>query len=155
MGFGQSLRHFIKKCVNVYFVHYHSHEKYRETRNREVRYNTFSKSNMNEVFIILSRTVLPSMPVCECVCMFMINSFQINICFVFQHATTILNTFQGIKLDYVSSNDNSINLGYFAKYLTSQKLLDLQLHDVNFRRSVLLQFLIVFQYFTSAVKFKS
>lgn len=74
---------------------------------------------------------------------------------VFQHAATILNTFQGIKLDFVSSSDHSMNLGYFAKYLTSQKLLDLQLHDVNFRRSVLLQFLIVFQYFTSAVKFKA
>lgn len=73
----------------------------------------------------------------------------------FQHSTTILNTFQGIKLDFVSSHEHSMNLGYFAKYLTSQKLLDLQLHDVNFRRSVLLQFLIVFQYFTSAVKFKS
>ncbi|KAG5868270.1 hypothetical protein JTB14_032985 [Gonioctena quinquepunctata] len=71
------------------------------------------------------------------------------------HATSILNTFHGIKLDYVTSSDNSTNLGYFAKYLTSQKLLDLQLHDVSFRRSVLLQFLIVFQYFTSTVKFKS
>ncbi|XP_056629583.1 THO complex subunit 1 [Diorhabda sublineata] len=71
------------------------------------------------------------------------------------HATNVLNTFQGIKLDYVTSTEKSSNLGYFAKYLTSQKLLDLQLHDVNFRRSVLLQFLIVFQYFTSTVKFKS
>lgn len=71
------------------------------------------------------------------------------------HATNVLNTFHGIKLDYVTSTEKSSNLGYFAKYLTSQKLLDLQLHDVNFRRSVLLQFLIVFQYFTSTVKFKS
>ncbi|CAH1154374.1 unnamed protein product [Phaedon cochleariae] len=71
------------------------------------------------------------------------------------HATSILNTFHGIKLDYVNASDSSKNVGYFAKYLTSQKLLDLQLHDVNFRRSVLLQFLIVFQYFTSTVKFKS
>ncbi|KAJ8923363.1 hypothetical protein NQ315_001921 [Exocentrus adspersus] len=70
------------------------------------------------------------------------------------HSTTILNTFHGIKLDYVTSENNT-NVGYFAKYLTSQKLLDLQLHDVNFRRSVLLQFLIVFQYLTSTVKFKS
>ncbi|CAG9865113.1 unnamed protein product [Phyllotreta striolata] len=71
------------------------------------------------------------------------------------HAMSVLNTFQGIKLDYVTSTENSSNLGYFAKYLTSQKLLDLQLHDVNFRRSVLLQFLVIFQYFTSTVKFKS
>nr|CAI5846650.1 unnamed protein product [Callosobruchus analis] len=67
------------------------------------------------------------------------------------HSTNILNTFQGIKLDYVTS----VNEGYFPKYLTSQKLLELQLYDVNFRRSVLLQFLIVFQYLTSTVKFKS
>lgn len=71
------------------------------------------------------------------------------------HSTNILNTFHGIKLDYVTSSDQNANVGYFAKYLTSQKLLDLQLHDVSFRRSVLLQFLIVFQYLTSSVKFKS
>ncbi|ENN77692.1 hypothetical protein YQE_05766, partial [Dendroctonus ponderosae] len=71
------------------------------------------------------------------------------------HSMNILNTFQGIKLDYVNSSDQTSNVGYFAKYLTSQKLLDLQLHDVSFRRSVLLQFLIVFQYLTSSVKFKS
>ncbi|CAH0564075.1 unnamed protein product [Brassicogethes aeneus] len=70
------------------------------------------------------------------------------------HSTSILNTFQGIKIDYVNTEENS-NKGYFAKYLTSQKLLDLQLYDVNFRRSVLLQFLVVFQYLTSSVKFKS
>lgn len=67
----------------------------------------------------------------------------------------ILNTFQGIKLDFTTSSEQTTNVGYFAKYLTSQKLLDLQLHDVSFRRSVLLQFLIVFQYLTSSVKFKS
>ncbi|XP_060521343.1 THO complex subunit 1 [Cylas formicarius] len=70
------------------------------------------------------------------------------------HSMSILNTFHGIKLDYITSGQNS-NVGYFAKYLTSQKLLDLQLHDVSFRRSVLLQFLIVFQYLPSSVKFKS
>ncbi|KAL1498429.1 hypothetical protein ABEB36_009234 [Hypothenemus hampei] len=71
------------------------------------------------------------------------------------HSINILNTFQGIKLDYVTLTDQIANVGYFAKYLTSQKLLDLQLNDVSFRRSVLLQFLIVFQYLTSSVKFKS
>jgi len=44
---------------------------------------------------------------------------------------------------------------YFAKFLTNQKLLELQLSDANFRRYVLLQFLIVFQYLNSPVKFKS
>nr|CAG4638322.1 EOG090X0324 [Cyclestheria hislopi] len=43
---------------------------------------------------------------------------------------------------------------YFAKYLTSQKLLELQLGDSNFRRYVLLQFLIMFQYLDAPVKFK-
>ncbi|CAG9767192.1 unnamed protein product [Ceutorhynchus assimilis] len=71
------------------------------------------------------------------------------------HSTTILNTFQGIKLDDVSLANQSFHGTYFAKYLTSQKLLDLQLQDVSFRRSLLLQFLIIFQYFTSSVKFKS
>ncbi|PSN38522.1 THO complex subunit 1 [Blattella germanica] len=44
---------------------------------------------------------------------------------------------------------------YFAKFLTNQKLLELQLSDANFRRYVLLQFLIVFQYLNSPVKFKA
>lgn len=44
---------------------------------------------------------------------------------------------------------------FFAKFLTNPKLLSLQLSDSNFRRSVLVQFLILFQYLTSQVKFKS
>jgi len=44
---------------------------------------------------------------------------------------------------------------YFAKYLTNQNLLQLQLSDSNFRRYILVQFLILFQYLKSAVKFKS
>nr|CAG4651675.1 EOG090X0324 [Triops cancriformis] len=43
---------------------------------------------------------------------------------------------------------------YFAKYLTNQRLLELQLGDSNFRRYVLLQFLILFQYLECSVKFK-
>lgn len=43
---------------------------------------------------------------------------------------------------------------FFAKFLTNPKLLALQLSDSNFRRSVLVQFLILFQYLTSTVKFK-
>jgi THO complex subunit 1 len=70
-----------------------------------------------------------------------------------------LNTFQGLKLEHVENNgaycDEIKNKMYFSKYLTSQKLLDLQLYDVNFRRAVLLQFLILFQYLSSSVKFKS
>ena len=44
---------------------------------------------------------------------------------------------------------------YFAKYLTNQKLLELQLSDSNFRRYILIQFLILFQYLTADIKFKS
>lgn len=43
---------------------------------------------------------------------------------------------------------------FFAKYLTNPKLLSLQLSDPNFRRSILVQFLIVFQYLTTTVRFK-
>ncbi|PRD23706.1 UNVERIFIED_CONTAM: Thoc1 [Trichonephila clavipes] len=43
---------------------------------------------------------------------------------------------------------------YFAKYLTSPKLLELELSDSHFRRYVLVQFLILFQYLTLPVKFK-
>lgn len=43
---------------------------------------------------------------------------------------------------------------YFAKYLTSPKLLELELSDSHFRRYVLVQFLILFQYLTLQVKFK-
>ena len=44
---------------------------------------------------------------------------------------------------------------YFAKYLTNQNLLQLQLSDSNFRRYILIQFLILLQYLKSSVKFKT
>ncbi|XP_014089807.3 THO complex subunit 1 isoform X1 [Bactrocera oleae] len=44
---------------------------------------------------------------------------------------------------------------FFAKFLTNPKLLTLQLSDSNFRRSVLVQFLILFQYLQLTVKFKT
>ncbi|KAJ8408188.1 hypothetical protein AAFF_G00264160 [Aldrovandia affinis] len=44
---------------------------------------------------------------------------------------------------------------YFAKFLTSEKLMDLQLSDSSFRRHILLQYLILFQYLKGQVKFKS
>ena len=43
---------------------------------------------------------------------------------------------------------------YFAKYLTNQKLLELQLSDSNFRRYILIQFLIIFQHLNLNVKTK-
>lgn len=50
---------------------------------------------------------------------------------------------------------DSLDRNYFPKYLTSPKLLELQLCDSNFKRSVLIQFLILFQYLTGKVKFKT
>lgn len=44
---------------------------------------------------------------------------------------------------------------YFAKFLTSEKLMSLQLQDSHFRRHVLIQILVLFQYLTSDVKFKT
>lgn len=44
---------------------------------------------------------------------------------------------------------------YFSKFLTNEKLLDLQLSDSNFRRTILVQFLVLFQYLIGSVKFKS
>ncbi|XP_017881073.1 THO complex subunit 1 isoform X2 [Ceratina calcarata] len=83
------------------------------------------------------------------------------------HASSVLSAFSSFKLEeqrnYPSAcirMDTSMEgshkeTPYFAKYLTNQKLLELQLSDSNFRRYVLLQFLILFQYLNSTVKFKA
>ncbi|KAK7100737.1 THO complex subunit 1-like [Littorina saxatilis] len=76
------------------------------------------------------------------------------------YSDEVLNAFMSCKLDDMLSqrkilarrDDHTTN--FFAKYLTSEKLLDLQLSDSNFRRYVLVQFLILFQYLTSTVRFK-
>lgn len=44
---------------------------------------------------------------------------------------------------------------YFAKFLTSEKLMNLQLRDSHFRRHILLQLLVLFQYLVGDVKFKA
>lgn len=52
-------------------------------------------------------------------------------------------------------NESAVqNMHYFPKYLTNHKLLELQLSDVNFRRYILIQFLLLFQYLDAPVKFK-
>ncbi|XP_034934263.1 THO complex subunit 1 [Chelonus insularis] len=83
------------------------------------------------------------------------------------HATSVLSAFSSFKLEdqrtYSTTGIRRESVGensykethYFAKYLTNQKLLELQLSDSNFRRYVLLQFLILFQYLNSTVKFKA
>jgi THO complex subunit 1 len=44
---------------------------------------------------------------------------------------------------------------YYAKFLTSEKLMNLQLRDSHFRRHILLQFLVLFNYLVGDVKFKA
>ncbi|CAG4939173.1 unnamed protein product [Parnassius apollo] len=87
------------------------------------------------------------------------------------HSGSVLSAFSSYKLEAVELQKSNLNRlkpvnsdvdmqgsnkeqHYFAKFLTNQKLLELQLSDSNFRRCVLIQFLILFQYLTSAVKFK-
>lgn len=81
-----------------------------------------------------------------------------------QHISSVLSAFNSFKLEEQSSvivPSKSTKDGehiccdyFFAKFLTNPKLLALQLSDTNFRRSILVQCLILFQYLTSTVKFK-
>ncbi len=87
------------------------------------------------------------------------------------HCTDVLAVFAGNKIDADSGfyfqtlsggkgqpndqQDDPDQSFFFVKYLTNQKLLELQLNDSNFRRHILIQMLILFQYFTATVKFRS
>ncbi|EDV43764.1 uncharacterized protein Dana_GF18644 [Drosophila ananassae] len=96
------------------------------------------------------------------------------------HTENILQSFSSFKLEDLrqSINDNASESGhameiddeavdsaaistvnkanhFFAKFLTNPKLLALQLSDSNFRRAILVQFLILFQYLQVSVKFKN
>ncbi|XP_012262168.2 THO complex subunit 1 [Athalia rosae] len=83
------------------------------------------------------------------------------------HTSHVLSAFTSFKLEEQRScptrritvdapmEESQKETHYFAKYLTNQKLLELQLSDSNFRRYVLLQFLILFQYLNSTVRFKA
>uniref|UniRef100_A0A0A9ZA24 THO complex subunit 1 n=1 Tax=Lygus hesperus TaxID=30085 RepID=A0A0A9ZA24_LYGHE len=68
----------------------------------------------------------------------------------------VLTVFKNYKLEWEpSSNDTSKkNQMFFTKFLTNQKLLLLQLSDTDFRRTVYLQFLILFQFLTLQIKTK-
>jgi len=82
------------------------------------------------------------------------------------HLNAVIKVFESYKLDDVkvmnkgatsSSSSSSLSAAddvIFAKYLTNEKLLDLQLNDSTVRRNILLQLLIVFQYLNAPVKFK-
>ncbi|KAH9492092.1 THO complex subunit 1 [Bulinus truncatus] len=80
-----------------------------------------------------------------------------------QNASDVMSIFASYKLDDLSTTrkkivtsqqSHQLAQNFFAKYLTSEKLLNLQLNDSNFRRDVLVQFLIIFQYLKATVKFK-
>lgn len=83
------------------------------------------------------------------------------------HSMHVLSAFSSCKLEETNTSkrkhagDEQMDVDlienaqqFFAKFLTNPKLLALQLSDSNFRRSVLVQFLILFQYLSSTVKFK-
>eukprot|EP00102_Acyrthosiphon_pisum_P027035 XP_016664245.1 PREDICTED: THO complex subunit 1-like [Acyrthosiphon pisum] len=73
------------------------------------------------------------------------------------HTDFIISSFQSHKLEHVNRIYNESaqqNMHYFPKYLTNQKLLKFQLSDVDFRRYILIQFLLLFQYLDAPVKFK-
>ncbi|XP_053570941.1 THO complex subunit 1 [Bombina bombina] len=79
-----------------------------------------------------------------------------------KYSEEVLTVFKSYKLDDTQASRKKIEelkTGgehvYFAKFLTSEKLMDLQLSDSNFRRHILLQYLILFQYLKGQVKFKS
>ncbi|KAK3777661.1 hypothetical protein RRG08_021772 [Elysia crispata] len=82
-----------------------------------------------------------------------------------RYSKDVLAIFSSYKLDDTSSSSKKSAptqqqsqqqaQNFFAKYLTSEKLLNLQLNDSNFRRYVLVQFLIIFQYLKATVKFKT
>lgn len=80
-----------------------------------------------------------------------------------KHSDETLAVFKSYKLDDMQASKRKLEElrasggehVYFAKFLTSEKLMDLQLSDSNFRRHILLQYLILFQYLKGQVKFKS
>ncbi|XP_012870279.1 PREDICTED: THO complex subunit 1 [Dipodomys ordii] len=83
-------------------------------------------------------------------------------CLTLQYSEEVLAVFKSYKLDDTQASRKKmeeLKTGgehvYFAKFLTSEKLMDLQLSDSNFRRHILLQYLILFQYLKGQVKFKS
>lgn len=91
-----------------------------------------------------------------------------------QQTQEVLQVFSSFKLEYVETKRDRRpvrpdkqemdttpslttfeNSHYFNKYLTSEKLINLQLSDVHFRRHILIQIMIIFQYLLGDVKFKN
>uniref|UniRef100_G1QF70 THO complex 1 n=1 Tax=Myotis lucifugus TaxID=59463 RepID=G1QF70_MYOLU len=79
-----------------------------------------------------------------------------------RYSEEVLAVFKNYKLDDTQASRKKmgeLRTGgehvYALKFLTSEKLLGLQLSDSNFRRQILLQYLILFQYLKGQVKSKS
>uniref|UniRef100_G1Q608 THO complex 1 n=1 Tax=Myotis lucifugus TaxID=59463 RepID=G1Q608_MYOLU len=79
-----------------------------------------------------------------------------------KYSEEVLAVFKNYKLDDAQASRKKmgeLKTGgehvFLAKFLTSEKLLGLQLRDSNFRRHILLQYLILFQYLKGQVKSKS
>nr|CAB3266945.1 THO complex subunit 1 [Phallusia mammillata] len=76
-----------------------------------------------------------------------------------KHADCLFKVFSSFKLEDTPGSRGSTPgqqaKTYFSKFLTSEKLTNLQLNDSMFRRQILTQFLILFQYLSATVKFKS
>ncbi|CAK8672598.1 unnamed protein product [Clavelina lepadiformis] len=75
-----------------------------------------------------------------------------------ENAECVFRIFSSFKLEDVGRGSKSSSTqskrNYFPKFLTSEKLTELQLNDGMFRRQILIQFLILFRYLTANVKFK-
>lgn len=72
------------------------------------------------------------------------------------YSKEVLAAFKSFKLEETGAQDGRDDSNnFFAKFLTNPKLLSLQIGDSNFRRTILVQYLILFQYLVSTVKFKS
>lgn len=71
------------------------------------------------------------------------------------YSKEVLAAFKSFKLEETGAQDGRDDSNnFFAKFLTNPKLLSLQIGDSNFRRTILVQYLILFQYLVSTVKFK-
>lgn len=77
-------------------------------------------------------------------------SFKLEEADVGQSSSTVKDSSSDVSMKAVQDEHH-----FFAKFLTNPKLLSLQLSDSNFRRTILVQYLILFQYLVATVKFKS
>jgi len=72
------------------------------------------------------------------------------------HMMEVLGVFDSHRIEYnvkkKAAYEFKMDNKLFAKYLTNEKLLNLQLNDSNFRRYFLVQTLILFQYLTGDLK---